>query len=53
MKKKKDRPHTSGGDRSAADVKADEPKRSLDRLAALTRKVLKVPKERLGEILEK
>ena len=53
MNETTDRPRIKGGDRSAADVKADEPKRSLDRLAALTRKVLKMPKERLGEILEK
>ena len=36
---------TSGADRSAADVKADDPKRSLDYLEALTRRVLKVRRQ--------
>ncbi len=44
---KKDQRRTSGEDRSAADVKADDPKRSLDRLVSFTRKILKVPKAKL------
>lgn len=52
MSKKIDPHRTSEGDRSADDVKADDPKRSLDRLVALTRKVLKVPKEKLDRLRE-
>ena len=45
MSKKTDPRRTSDEGLSADEVRADDPKRSLDRLAALTRKVLKVPKE--------
>ena len=52
MSKKTDPHHTSDEGRSADEVRADDPKRSLDRLAALTRKVLKVPKEKLDRLRE-
>ncbi len=38
--------------RTADDVRADDPKRSLERLAALTRKILKVPKEMVDQLRE-
>ena len=44
MKKK-----TDESTRSAADVRADDPKQSMDRLAVLTRKVLRVPKKKSNE----
>lgn len=53
MSKKPAPPRTSDEGRSADEVRADDPKRSLDRLAALTRRILKVPKERLDEIRDR
>lgn len=50
MSKKADQPRTSDADRSAGEVRADDPKLSLDRLAVLTRRILKMPKEKLDEI---
>ena len=52
MSKKTDQRRTSDEDQSAGEVKADDPKRSLDRLAALTRRVLKVPKEIVDQLRE-
>lgn len=40
-------------ERPVTDVRADDPKRSMDRLKVLTRRVLKVPKERLDEMMTK
>ncbi len=49
MTVKKGRPRTKGGDRSAADVRADDPKQSLARLASLAKRVLKVSREEIRE----
>ena len=52
MSKKTDQRRTSDEDRSADEVRADDPKGSMDRLAALTRKILKVPKEVVDQLRE-
>ena len=52
MSPKTNRPRKDEGEQPAADVKADDPKRSMDRLATLTRKILKVPKEVLDQLRE-
>lgn len=52
MSKKTAPPRTSDEGRSADEVRADDPKRSMERLAALTRKVLKTPKEVLDQLRE-
>ena len=49
MSKKTDQHHTSNEDRSVAEVKADDPEHSLDRLETLTRHVLKVGREVMRE----
>lgn len=50
MSKKTAPPRISDEGRSADEVRADDPKRSLDRLAALTRKILKVPKNVIDQL---
>jgi len=52
MTEKTDRPRTSDEDRNAADVKADDPKRSMERLEDLAKKVLKVPKDVVDRLRE-
>lgn len=44
MSKKTDQRRTSDEDQSASEVRADDPGGSMDHLATLTRKVLKVPR---------
>ena len=52
MSKKTDPRRTSDEGRSAEEVRADDPERSMDRLKALTRKVLKAPKEIVDQLRE-
>lgn len=52
MKEKSDPHRTSDGDRSADEVRADDPDASLDRLATLASRVLKVPKEVVDQLRE-
>lgn len=52
MSKKPAPPRTSDEGRSADEVRADDPRRSMQRLADLTRKVLKVPKEVIDQLRE-
>lgn len=52
MTEKQDRGRTSDEGRSADEVKADDPKRSMKRLKALARKVLKATKQTRDQLRE-
>jgi len=52
VSKKNDPPRTSDEGHDPADVRADDPKRSLERLEELARRILKVPKETLDRLLD-
>lgn len=53
MNKKRDPHHTSDGDRDVAEsVKADDPKRSMSRLARLTSRIVKTSKETVDQLRE-
>jgi len=52
VSKRNDPPRTDDEGHDLVDVRADDPKRSLERLEELTRRILKVPKDALDRLLK-